>query len=85
MKCDSCGCQFPAHEAATDSRNEGGPGGRMPYTKLVSLTLCRDCAASRTRTRQFVLRLGWVAIAVFVVLCGMPFFTAIGRWLFGSP
>lgn len=54
MKCDGCGCQFPAREATTDSTNVGGPGGKRAYTQIVRLTLCQACAASREVTRQFI-------------------------------
>lgn len=78
MKCDGCGCQFPAREAETATRNEAiRPGGRYPYTKIVTMTLCPDCVASRAATRQFVI---WVVVLLplAAIVVGLA-----GSWLTG--
>jgi hypothetical protein len=54
MKCDGCGCQFWARESTIDSTNVGGPGSKLPYTKLAWRVLCPECAASRASTYSFL-------------------------------
>ena len=63
MKCDRCGCQFPAHEAETATTNQAiRPPGRMLYTRLAAMTMCPACAAGRAAT----IRLVYWLVALFV-------------------
>lgn len=75
MKCDGCGRQFSARDAETATRNEAiRPAGRWAYTKIVVMTLCPDCAASRAVTQRFVY---W-----FVALVAAGTFLAVlANWL----
>jgi hypothetical protein len=64
MKCDRCGCQFPAHEASTATYNEAvKQPGRWPYTEIRRITLCPSCTASRSSLLRF-----YVLLAAIVIL-----------------
>lgn len=77
MKCDRCGCQFAANEAQTESRNEAtGAPGRLPYTDLVTNTICPTCASSRHSIRRFVY---WLAAVVVLAVA----LAALVRWQLG--
>jgi hypothetical protein len=77
MKCDGCGGQFSARDAEMATRNEPvKPAGRMPYTELVTMTLCPECVASRAGTRQFAY---WV-VGLFV---GGTLLIVLANWLWG--
>lgn len=71
MKCDGCGRQFPAHEAAQQTRNEpiGEPKAHGQKTRMVLLTLCPECAARRHGTFWFVF---WIIVAGGVLAGLMP-------------
>jgi len=76
MKCDRCGCQFSAREAETGTRNEAirSPG-KMPYTEVVTMTMCPDCAASRAGTQTIIF---WMVGLLVGSLCVVALF----QWLF---
>jgi hypothetical protein len=69
MKCDGCGCQFPADELRHDTRNEFGPRSRLPY-RIVPLTLCPECGTRRRNT------IWW-----FVAFFSVPAILALMLWL----
>jgi len=54
MKCDRCGRQFPAREAATAWRNELGGIGARGGTKSMGMTVCGQCSKGRAAFRYAI-------------------------------
>jgi hypothetical protein len=78
MKCDRCGCQFPAHEAETATINDAiqAPG-KLPYTRIAAVTMCPECAAGRAATIRLVY---WMVAAVVALFFASAISRCAGLW-----
>jgi hypothetical protein len=61
MKCENCGGNFSARDAQSATRSEASEAATMEgqKTRLVTLSICPNCAASRASTRQLMI---WMVI-----------------------